>query len=508
MDRVGTVAKNFKFTAASEFVLAVLKFVSRRVFVLFLGKEYLGISGLFTDILSVLSLAELGFSVSITYSLYRPVAQRDVELIKSLMRLYRRVYQIVGAAVLAMGLALTPFLDFFVKEMPEGIPHISLIYMMNVVNVSVSYFFIYKSTLLFVYQRKYIDAMIRTAVAVAAAAAQIVVLLLTKNYLAYLAIAIGGTLVQNAAVSMKTDQLYPYLRERDIAPLPTEILKDIRRNVSAMILNRVGAVAVFSTDNILISKFVGVAAAGVYSNYVMIRSFLNLMTNTLFNALTPALGNLNATETADKRRRAFRRLCFFSAWLFGWMSVCLLWLYDPFIDIWLGGGYLLPRPAVLLIVANFYMNGMRVPIANTRSVMGLFWDERYKSILEALLNLVISVILAGRWGLVGVLAGTLISTAALPFWIEPLGLYRYGLKLPAGEYFVCYFLHLLVTAAAGVLTGLLCQMAGGTAAGFFLKAVFCAVVPNVVYLAVYHRSDEFRFLRGLARDVFRKQSGR
>lgn len=157
---------------------------------------------------------------------------------------------------------------------------------------------------------KYIDAMIRTVVAVAAAA-QIVVLLATKNYLAYLAIAIGATLLQNAAVSMKTDRLYPYLRERDIVPLPAEILGDIRRNVGAMILNRVGAVAVFSTDNILISKFVGVAAAGVYSNYAMIRSFLNLMTNTLFNALTPALGNLNATETEDERRRAFRRLRFF-----------------------------------------------------------------------------------------------------------------------------------------------------------------------------------------------------
>lgn len=498
MDRAGAVAKNFKFTAASEFVLAALKFVSRRVFVLLLGKEYLGITGLFTDILSVLSLAELGFSVSITYSLYRPVAQRDTELIKSLMRLYRRVYQIVGAAVLAAGLALTPFLDFFVKEMPEGVSHISLIYIMNVINVSVSYFFTYKSTLLFVYQKKYIDAMIRTVVAVAAAAAQIVVLLATKNYLAYLAIAIGATLLQNAAVSMKTDRLYPYLRERDIAPLPAEILGDIRRNVGAMILNRVGAVAVFSTDNILISKFVGVAAAGVYSNYVMIRSFLNLMTNTLFNALTPALGNLNATETEDERRRAFRRLRFFSAWLFGWMSVCLLWLYDPFIEIWLGGGYLLPKPAVLLIVVNFYVNGMRVPIANTRSVMGLFWDERYKSILEALLNLVVSVILAQRCGLVGILAGTLISTVALPFWIEPLGLYRYGLKLPAGEYFTCYALHLLVTAAAGALTGLLCRTADGTVAGFLLKAAFCVIVPNAVYWIAYRRTAEFRFLRELA----------
>lgn len=142
MEQVKTVSKNLRLTAASELVLAALKFVSRRAFVLLLGKEYLGLSGLFTDILSMLSLAELGFSVSITYSLYRPVAQGDTEMVKSLLGLYRRVYQAVGVVVLAVGLGLTPFLGFFVKEMPSDIPHIPLIYGLNVVNAGISYFFL------------------------------------------------------------------------------------------------------------------------------------------------------------------------------------------------------------------------------------------------------------------------------------------------------------------------------------------------------------------------------
>ena len=220
MDRTEHVVKNLKFAAVSELVLAVLKFVSRRVFVLLLGKEYLGVSGLFTDILSMLSLAELGFSVSITYSLYRPVAQEDIPLIKSLMRLYRRVYRGVFVIVLAAGLSLTPFLDFFVKEMPENIPNISLIYVLNVVNASVSYLFAYKSTLLFVYQKKYIDSLIRTATALISTAAQIAVLLLTGNYVFYLFIAIVASLTQNIMISVKADRLYPYQREQDISPMP------------------------------------------------------------------------------------------------------------------------------------------------------------------------------------------------------------------------------------------------------------------------------------------------
>lgn len=504
MDRTDLVVKNLKFAAVSELLLAVLKFVSRRVFVFLLGKEYLGISGLFTDILSMLSLAELGVGVSITYSLYRPVALGDTELIKSLMALYRRSYYIIAGIVLGAGLALTPFLDFFVKEMPEGISQLSLIYVLNVVNASVSYIFAYKSTLLFVYQKKYIDNLIRTAVAIGGTAAQIGILMLTGNYVYYLIIAIGTTLLQNTILSIKTDRLYPYLREKKTKPLPREILCDIRRNVGAMILHRIGAVAVFSTDNILISKFAGVAATGLYSNYTMIRGFLNVMINALFNAITPALGNFNATKSLEDRRTAFRHLNFFSAWLFGWMSICLLWLFDPFICIWLSKDYLLPEPVVVLIVVNFYINCMRIPVANTKSTMGLFWDERYKSIFEPPCNLIVSIILARRFGIFGILAGTLISTAALPFWIEPLGLYRHGLKESVRGYFLRYLGHLLITVIAAGLTGFACLAAGEGIPGFLQKCILCLLIPNGVYLLVYLRTGEFCYLKETARRIVKK----
>ncbi len=302
MDRAAPMEKNLKFAMAGELLLAVLKCLSRRVFVLLLGREYLGLNGLFADVLSMLSLAELGFSASITYSLYRPVAQGDAETIKSLVRLYRRVYRTVGIAVLTAGLSLTPFLSFFVKEMPEDIPCIPLIYVLNLVNASISYFFAYKSTLLFVHQKKYVETAIRAAVSLGATAAQTGVLLLTRNYIYYLLLAIGATIVQNAAVSLQADRLYPYLREKNVRPLPPEILGEIRRNVRAMVLHRIGAVAVLNTDNLLISKFVGVAAAGLYSNYVMIRGFLNIMVGALFDVITPALGNLAATETVEGKQ--------------------------------------------------------------------------------------------------------------------------------------------------------------------------------------------------------------
>ena len=505
MDRAARMEKNLKFVMAGELLLAVLKFLSRRVFVLLLGREHLGLNGLFTDVLSMLSLAELGFSASITYSLYRPVAQGDTETIKSLVRLYRRVYRTVGMVVLAAGLCLTPFLSFFVKKMPEDIPYIPLIYVLNLANASISYFFAYKSTLLFVHQKKYVETAVRAVVSLGATAAQIGVLLLTRNYLYYLLLAIGATIVQNAAVSIQADRLYPYLREKNVRPLSPEILGEIRRNVRAMLLHRIGAVAVLNTDNLLISKFVGVAAAGLYSNYVMIRSFLNIMIGALFDVITPALGNLAATETLEGRQEAFRRLDFFSSWLFGWMSICLFCLYDPFIDLWLGGGYLLPAPAVLLIVVNFYVTSMRTPVIDTKNVLGLFWDDRYKSIVEAAFNLVVSVLLARRWGVEGIMAGTLLSTLAFPFWCEPLVLYHRGLHMPVGEYFKGYCVRLVVTVTAGGLTWLLCGLTGSGFAGFLEKGFICAVVPNLAFLAAYWRVKEFLFLKGVAGQRIRRK---
>lgn len=500
------ITKNIKYAVAGEFLLAVLKFLSRRVFVLLLGREYLGLNGLFTDVLSMLSLAELGFSVSITYSLYRPVAQGDTEMIKSLVRLYRRVYRAVGLAVLALGLSLTPFLSFFFKEIPQNIPNIPLLYVLSLINAGIPYFFTYKSTLLFVHQKKYIETSIRAVVSLAATAAQVAVLFLTGNYLFYLYIAIGATVAQNAAIAVKTGRLFPYLREKNVRPLPAGTLDEIYRNVRAMLLHRIGTVAVFNTDNLLISKFVGVAAAGLYSNYMMIRGFLNILVTALFDAITAALGHLTATQTDASKQVTFRRLNFFSAWLFGWMSICLFCLYDPFIDLWLGKGYLLSKPAVLLLVLNFYFSSMRTPVNNTKSVLGLFWDDRYKSIVEAAVNLVVSVILVRRWGVEGILAGTLISTLSFPFWCEPMVLCRRGLRAPVKSYFRDYLLHLTVTAAAGVITWLLCCAIGEGYAGFMLKCLTCAAIPNLIYLAVYQRTEDFAFCHQMLKHALRKKA--
>lgn len=499
MARVDNIVRNLKFAALCQVVLLAVNFVVRRIFVLTLGQEYLGLNGLFADILSMLSLAELGFGTSILYSLYKPVAEGDTETIKALMQLYRRAYRVIGLVVLTAGTALTPFLDLFVREMPDGIPHIRWIYLLNVVNSALSYFFIYKASLLFAYQKKYIELLLNAAVKSVAGLLQIFLLLATHNYFLYLGVTLGATLIQNLSISLCTDRAYPYLRQRQVRPLRPEERRTIWHNVAAMVFHKFGEVAVFSTDSILMARFVSVAAVGLYSNYIMIRKALLMAVDMLFGAITPTFGNVNASESLEHKRTVFFRINFFSGWLFGWMSICLLWLYNPFISLWLGEAYLFPMPVVALIVANFYLYCMRLPVGTAKNAMGLFWNDRYKPIAEVILNLIISVVLAQRIGIAGVLAGTVLSTVAVPLWIEPLVLYRHGLELPVHRYFAQYAVFLGVTCAAGALTGALCSFTGSGPAGFAVKLILCAGVPQLVYLAAYARTEEFHYLCGVAR---------
>lgn len=508
MSRVEQIAKNVKFVMIRQVLVVLANFIVRKVFLMTLGAECLGVNGLFADILSMLSLAELGFGTAIVYSLYKPVARGDKEKTKSLMALYRRIYLMVGGFIFIVGLLLTPYLEIFVKEMPQTIRHIRLIYILNVCNTAVSYLFTYRTSLLFVDQKRYIQIIINMIVTLTAALLQVVLLITTRNYILYLLVTIGSTLGQNIWISAETNRRYPFLKEKTVQPLAKSDLQEIKRNAAVLIFHKMARAVVFSTDNILMAKFVSIVSVGLYSNYVMIKNTLSNVINMAFSAFTASMGNLNVDEPVEKKYEAFNNIYFFSSWIFGFMSICLLLLYNPFIKLWLGEEYLFSWEIVLIIVVNFYLQCTRTPVNNTKEAMGLFWDDRYKPIAEMLINLIASIILAKRLGILGVLLGTFLSTVLVPFWVEPLVLYRKGLDKSVVHYFARYGFYLTVTVAAGFLTGLCCRLTPDTFAGFVLKAGLCAVIPNVVFLLVYSRMPEMQYMKSVALRLLSKRGGR
>ena len=506
MSRVDNIFRNMRTTVFTQIPLFLASFVVRWLFVRILGENYLGLNGLFTNILTVLSVAELGFGTSIIFSLYRPVATGDRERIKSLMRLYRRVYTLIGTLIIAVGFSLTPFLDFFVKEMPSDIDHVELVYMLYVLDTGVSYFFSYKASLLFADQKKYVETNIRAYVKLAGHGVRLILLAVFKNYILYVLCMVATSLVTNLWISVTADRMYPYLREKDVQPLSKDDKKAISKNVGAMAIHRFGNVAVYGTDNIIMAKFVSLASVGLYSNYVMITDALHQILNRLYEHITAGMGNLNAMESRERKVEAFNHQNFMSAWLFGLCSICLWNLFDPFITLWIGEKYLLSKWTVAIIVVNFYVTAMRDPISHTRDAMGLFWYDRMVPLIEVPLNFIISIVLAGPLGISGVLLGTLISMLLVPFWVGPVVLYKVGLEENPADYFIRYILYAAVTVFAGFVTGLLCNLLPGGIMAFLVRAAICATVPNLVFYLVYRRTEEFKYLCGVAARLLRKKA--
>lgn len=489
-------AKNLIYAWLNQGVMLIMNIVVRMVFVRVLSKEYLGLSGLFGNMISLLSLAELGIGTAIVYSLYEPLAHGDRDRIGSLMKFFQKVYIAVGATVLLIGILLTPYLSFFMKEMPD-IPEIYWVYLLFVINSAVSYCFSYKGSLISADQNDYIVKKVKLAVMAAMYVLQIFVLMATGDYLLFLGIQIVFTLAQNLIYTWVANRMYPFLRDKRAAALEPDVLKRILTNTKALMLHKVGDIAKFSTDNLIISKFVGLMEVGLYSNYTLIQQALTNVLAQIFTSMTASVGNLGVTEDADKKYQTYKKVYFLNAWIFGLCSIAFLCLAQDFIGIFFGESYVMGDEILFLIVLNFYLVGMRKSTLTFRDAFGLFGQNRYMPLAEAGINLGLSLLLVNRFGIAGVLAGTALSTFLLPWWVEPYVVFRYGLEKRTGEYWKQYWRYTLVTAAAVVITWWVCDQIPLERSLILLmvKALIGLIIPNAIYILLYRRQEEYRYYK-------------
>lgn len=504
MSRTDNSLRNLKTAVLFKLAAIVVNFIARKIFVVVLTKEYLGLDGTFANILTMLSLAELGVGTAITYSMYKPLAEGDRELILSLMTLYRKFYTVIGITVGVLGAALTPFLQYIIRDIPD-IPHIRLIYLMFVLDSSISYFLVDKQSLISADQKQHIVTSYQYKTSMAVTAAQCAALLLTGDYILYLALKLCATFVCNALLARKADRLYPYLKQKTVQPLPAPVRQDISKNIRAMIAHKLGSVVVFGTDNVLIAYFIGAVSVGLYSNYLLITQSLKSAYSMIFRAMTASIGNLCAAEDTAHAQGVFWRVDLLTRWIYGFSAVCLVVLFNPFISLWLGADYLFSMPIVLLIVLSFYVTGIRQSVLTFREAMGLYWYDRHKPLFESAINLAVSILLAKPFGIVGIFIGTVVSTLSTCTWVEPYILFRYGFCAPVGKYFARYALNVLLTAAAGAATWCICALLPQTGFGsFIIKVLLCCVIPNLFFLLVYGKTSEFHYFLTLGKSVLGK----
>lgn len=376
-------------------------------------------------------------------------------------------------------------------------------------NTVVSYFYSYKRSLIICDQKKYIETAVHYGAYFLLNVVQIIFLALTKNYVVFLMLQVLSTWLENFILARKADKLYPFLREKNVRPMDKTDSQVIFRNVAAMSMHKVGAVVVNSTDNILISKLIGLASAGLYSNYYTIIHPLQTITNQIFESIVASVGNLTATVkdgNVEHLMETFYDVFFFAFWIFTFCSICLLNLLHPFIEfMWLRNrGWLLDNATLYVLVLNFYLYGMRRPVLTFRDATGAFWNDRFKPIFESIINLVASILLAKPFGIAGIFLGTLVSTVTTSLWVEPMVLYHNVFYAHMRKYFARFFSYTAVGLVICVITTWLCGHVGYSLISILPRALICLTVPNLLLLVVFYRTKEFQYFRRLGKTILGK----
>lgn len=507
MSRTSKSIHNIIVAVASQVILIITGFAARKIFVIYLNAEYLGLNGLFSSILTVLSLTELGLGPAMIFSLYKPLAEENFSVCRSLMDIYRKAYRVIGSVVLVVGCCITPFIQYLIKDIPENVTGIHIIYIMFVINTAISYFFSYKRSIITASQNQYLINEVHAILYLLMNIIQILLLVLTQNYYLFLGVQILSTFIENIILSINVDRIYPWLRaEEKAGRIPQEIRDGIIRNVKAMIFHRIGGIISDAIDNILISKFFGLLFLGLYSNYLLILNAVNSITRMFFTSITASIGNFGVEKSYDDSYVLYRKIQFFNFWLASFSSISIFVLMNPFIDIfWLGKDYLISMEILAVVVLNFYINNMRNTILTFKEAFGLPWYDRYKPLVGAAVNLTVSIFLANRWGVIGVFIGTTITQLFVNVWVEAYVVFRHGFQKPIQMFLKEYIIQNIVFITSLVLTCSLCSfLSRNSFWNFIMKILICIIVPNGLICIIYGRTHEFQYVLELARQLLKK----
>lgn len=476
----------------------VLSLVNRMVFTRCLPAAYLGISGLFSNIFSMLALAELGISGAIVYALYKPLAENDEEKIATLVRVFGTAYRAVALVMGALGICVMPFLTMLVGEQPQIEESLHLIYLIFLFDTAGSYFFTYRSTLLVAAQKNYLVTGVTYLFQCVLAVVQAVFLYTTRNYLGYLVIQVSCNMAAYICISRIAVRHYPYITRRDTKPLEPQEKKKIFRDMRALMTYQVSGVLVNSTDSIIITYFSGLLTTGLASNYTLLTNTLASLLKQVFNGLNSSVGNLNAVESDEKKFSMFQVTNLLNFWAFSWGTVGILFVSSDLVHLLFGESYVLEFSIPAVLALNFYTVGMQNAMWIFKHTMGLFRYGRFTQMFTAMLNLVFSIILGRVWGLFGILFATFLARLLTNLWYDPYVIYKVAFKRRPLEYLWRYLGFLAVLAAQILLCMLLCSFVRfSPLVNVLLKGLVCSLVPNGLFFLIFRRTEEFRYCKGL-----------
>lgn len=510
--RTSNVLKTSGIGMISTVLTTLLAFGYRTVFIYILSASYLGVEGLFSNILKMLSLAELGISTAIVYRFYEPISKNDTEKVGQLLRFFKAVYMTIAGVILLVGLSILPFLHIFIKDVSEVPPDINLhlTYALYLLMQVSTYLFSYKLTILTADQKQYIVSIFNVTVKILTYAAQIIALIIWKNFILSLILNIVVTLTSNIIMSSIVEHKY-----KDVFHVKTMLSKDERKQIYkdtfATLCHKIGGIIANGTDSIIISSFIGITVAGIYSNYHMvIYSIITIMQQVTGN-FTSSLGNAAVEKTGEEQFKDYKKLLFATLWISSYVTTCVYVLVDKFMFIWTKKSEMvLDEFTAILIAVMLFTDIIRYITTSYINGNGLFVKDKIRPLIEATINLVVSILAVQTMGLAGVFVGTIISRVCTTMWREPYLVFKHVFN----ESMMYYWKIVGIFFASVVLIG------GSLKFTFYkieipiniwtwiLEGIICTILFNGILILAFRKHPDFQFFKNKIVNIVKKAKGR
>lgn len=475
----------------NKFVLLLLPFIVKSVFINTLGMEYFGLNSLFTSILNILNLAELGVGTAISYSMYAAIANNDKKRICALTKLYKKIYSIIGFVILIIGLLILPFIKHLCNyDVPNNI-NIYIIYIMYLVNTVLTYWmFSYKSCILVSHQQNYIINIVNTIVNLLLNILQIFVLIFIKNYYIYLGLLIASTIIYNIVISIIVNNKYK--EYFPIGEIEEEEKNKIYKKVKALFYYKIGSVVLTSVDSVVISYYLGLTELGKYNSYYYVITALFGFFQIIQSSLVAGVGNSIELDSVEKNKKDFDKLNFVLGWIVGFCTICLLCLYQRFIYLWIGQENMFEFSVVILLSIYFYVWKMMEIVNVYKDAAGLWEYDKYRPLVASAVNLVLNIVLVQIIGIYGIIISTIVSILFIIFPWSTYILFKKYFNKGYINYLKRYFINAAITTLGAIITLLICNKLGSyEVKNFILCILLCMIIPNVIFSVCYYKSKQY-----------------
>lgn len=489
--RVDNAIRNMSFGALNRITSVIFPFIVRTVFIKTLGEEYLGLNSLFSSVLQVLNLADLGFASAIVASMYKPIAQGDTNRVCALLNLYKSIYRKIGLLILSVGVVLTPFIHHFINgEPPAGI-NIYLYWNIYLFNTVISYlFYAYEVSFLNAIQRNDIVELVGATTRILTSVVQIILVVVYNSFIMYVVMNTVCTIMYNYICHIVVKKKYPTYICRGI--IDKESKKKIYNNVMALAIQKIGNTVSLSLDSIIISAFLGLTTVAIYGNYFYIISAITTFVMLLYTSSTAGIGNSIAIESIEKNYSDFKKFTIGNIWIAGWCSICFMCLFQDFMRVWMGEKLLFTIPVVLMLVLRFYVVQIRRVLLTYKDAAGMWIYDKWRPLVACEVNFFLNLYFVNRWGVFGIAFATIISYLCVEIPWETKVFFKHYFNKKSTEYYIILVTQTIKILIVGATTFTLCLIipVSGILA-IVVKLLVCIFVPNILFFVINYGNKEF-----------------